>query len=242
MGKSALALNVAARVASKHCGEGECVLLVSTEMPADLIRRRLASMKSRVSDHKLKIGGGADEEYEKFRAALAATSELPILISDRPGPWVDKPNPMDSDTVGGSVRALLRDGVKPKLLIVDHVSRMGDDPALAPNSRVEGIARKLKNLALELSIPVLALSQLNRQVETRDVKVPQLSDLRDSGAIEQEADTVALMYRQDYYLTADQQGYDRRLAGKCQVEIAKARSGPTCLFTLSFDIAAGLFS
>lgn len=241
MGKSALALNVAARVARK-CGDGEAVLVVSTEMPADLVRRRLASMRSGISDHKLRLGAGTADEYERFRQSLVAVGEMPLLISDRPAVWVDNANVLDGNTVAGSVRVLLRDGQTPKLLIVDHLSRMGDDPSQSPNVRIEGIARKLKNLALETGVPVLALSQLNRQVEQRDDKRPALSDLRDSGSIEAEADMVILLYRQDYYLSPDQTGYDRRLAGKCLCDIAKARSGPTGVFTLTFDGSTQLFS
>lgn len=242
MGKTALALNIAARVA-RMCNDKERVLLVSTEMPADLIRRRLASMRCKVSDHKLRLGAGTPEQYAAFRAALEAVSTLRLLICDAPGVWADKPErPHDPDTVAGGARLLIQQGLDPRLIVVDHVSRLGDDPTLSPNYRVGGIARKLKNLAMEIQSPVILLSQLNRQVEQRDDKRPSLSDLRDSGEVEQEADLVALMYRQDYYLERGQVGYDNRLAGKCQIEIAKARSGPVGKFDLSFDPDTQLFS
>lgn len=230
MGKSALALNIAGRVAANT----GTVLLVSTEMPADLVRRRLASIRSGISDHRLRTGNGSEQEYRRFVENLQLVCELPILVCDTPGVWTDRPEqPYADDTIAGGLRKMLPDH-KPALVIVDHLSRLGDNPTEAPNYRVGGIARRLKNLAMESGVPVLALAQLNRQVEYRDDKRPRLSDLRDSGEIEAEADIVALMYRQDYYLQPNMVGYDRRLAGKCLIEIAKHRSGPTTAFTLSF--------
>lgn len=240
MGKTALALNIAARVAKR---EAQPVLFVSTEMPAELLRRRLAAIGSGVNEHKLRVGAGTPDEYARFETATQAAGKLPLYVADSPGVWTENPkDPLDPNAIGGAVRLLARDVAKPLLIVVDHLSRIGDNPGESANYRIGGIARNLKNLAMEVGTPVLALSQLNRQVEQRDDKRPQLADLRDSGEVEQEADAVWLIYRQDYYLQPDQAGYDRRQAGKCLIDVAKARSGPTGHFLLNFDAQTTRFS
>lgn len=241
MGKTALALNVAAKVA-KMSGT---VLFVSTEMPRELILRRLASAASAylaaqgkgqpISEYRLRSGKAEPGEYERFEGLLRSVSKLPILVADSPGVWSETKDPLDRESICGAARRMVQEGDSPKLLIVDHLGRIGDNPQEAPNYRIGRIARNLKNLAMELRFPVIALSQLNRSVEQRDDKRPGLSDLRDSGEVEQEADTVLLLYRQDYYLEPGQQGYDNRLKGKCLVDIAKARNGPTGAISLGFD-------
>lgn len=250
MGKTALALNMAARVA-RQSTETSPVLFVSTEMPRDLLLRRLASMASSnmqhagkgksISEYRLRTGKGDREEYDRFAELLRRVSTLPLLVSDRPGVWSETKDPLDAESICGSVRRLALEGVKPRLLVVDHIGRIGDNPTDSPNYRVGRITRNLKNLAMEVGCPVLALSQLNRSVEQREDKRPGLSDLRDSGEVEQEADVVALMYRQDYYLQQGTQGYDNRLKGKCLIEIAKARSGPTGELALDFDATTTSF-
>jgi replicative DNA helicase len=217
MGKSGLAMSVA-----YHLGvqERQSVGIVSLEMSkAELIERLIA----------IHTGMDTQEVAQRMRrgdtraiAALAALSDAPIAIEDRAGLSV-----MD---IRSKARRLA--SVRPlDLLIVDYLQLlMSDGNAQNRNEEVSRISRQLKLLARELQCPILALSQLSREVEKRSCKVPQLSDLRDSGALEQDADIVLFIYREDAYAEA---GAPR--TNTAEIHVSKQRNGPVGNVTVRFD-------
>lgn len=191
MGKTAFVLNLAHNVA---VDAKEPVLIFSLEMSKEQLVDRLLSMQSGVDAWALRTGNLTDSDFEKLGEAMGVLSEAPIYIDDTPGITV-------SDLRTKARReAHIR---QPGLIIVDYLqlmsggSRFGGDGNRV--QEISEISRGLKGVARELNVPLIALSQLSRSVENRSPQIPQLSDLRESGSIEQDADIVAFIYREDYY-------------------------------------------
>lgn len=191
MGKTALALNLAHNVA---VSAKEPVLIFSLEMSKEQLVDRMLAMQSGVDAWALRTGNLTDSDFEKIGEAMGVLSEAPIYIDDTPGITV-------SDLRTKARReAHIR---QPGLIIVDYLqlmsggSRFGGDGNRV--QEISEISRGLKGVARELNVPLIALSQLSRSVESRSPQIPQLSDLRESGSIEQDADIVAFIYREDYY-------------------------------------------
>ena len=220
MGKTALALDIARQTAIHH---GTTVGIFSLEMSEQQIVDRMLSAQSRVDAWKLRTGKNIkEEEYEMIRNAMNDLSKAPIYIDDKPGNTV-----MNMRTVA---RRLKRErGLD--LIIVDYLQMMSPQSSRAQESLVQQIteiSRSLKNLARELDIPVLALSQLSRAIEQRRGK-PRLSDLRDSGSIEQDADVVMFIHRDDKYNEASEK------PNIAEILIEKHRNGPTGYVELYFN-------
>jgi replicative DNA helicase len=221
MGKTALALNFAHNVAVKA---GEPVLLFSLEMSKEQLVDRLLSMESGVDAWALRTGNLTDADFEKIGQAMGTLGEAQIYIDDTPG-----------ITVSDMRTKARREAHQRKLglIIVDYLqlmsggSRFGNDYNRV--QEVSEISRGLKGIARELNVPVLALSQLSRSVENRSPQIPQLADLRESGSIEQDADVVAFIYREEFYNPET----DRKKM--TDILIKKHRNGPTGNLELYFD-------
>jgi replicative DNA helicase len=221
MGKTAFVLNLAHNVA---VGNKQPVLFFSLEMSKEQLVDRLLSMESGVDAWALRTGNLTDTDFEKIGHAMGALSEAEIYIDDTPGITV-------SDLRTKARReAHLR---KLSLIVVDYLQLMSGGSRYSSEANrvqeISEISRGLKGVARELNVPLIALSQLSRSVESRSPQIPQLADLRESGSIEQDSDVVAFLYREDYYNPES----DRK--NVMDVFIKKHRNGPTGAFELYFD-------
>lgn len=221
MGKTALALNLAHNVAVKS---KEPVLIFSLEMSKEQLVDRLLAMESGVDAWALRTGNLADSDFEKIGRAMGTLSEAPIFIDDTPGITVSELR----------TKARREAHTRPLgLIIVDYLQLMsGGNKYGGDANRVQEISeisRGLKGIARELNVPLLAASQLSRSVESRSPQIPQLADLRESGSIEQDADVVAFIYREEYYNPET----DRKKIA--DIFIKKHRNGPTGGVELYFD-------
>ena len=217
MGKSALALNIAQNVAEK----GQPVAFFTLEMSREEVVQRLLSSMASVDSNKLRTGQLGPEMWQKLARESSKLYEMPFYVDDSP------------DLTVTAIRAKCR-RLKRKsdlgLVVVDYLQLM-QGPVRSDNRQQEiaEISRSLKNLARELHVPVIAVSQLNRQLEQRENKRPRLGDLRESGAIEQDADIVMFIYRDEYY-NAD----SAETRGVAEVSIAKHRAGATGTVMMTF--------
>ena len=209
MGKTAFVLNVAQHMAFK---EGQTVAIFSLEMSKEQLVNRLFSLESKVDAQLLRTGNLSDEDWAKLIEGAAVVGKSNLIIDDTPGISV------------GELRSKCR---KFKLeqnlgiIIIDYLQLMtGSKRAESRQQEISDISRNLKAIARELGVPVVALSQLSRAVEQRPDHRPMLSDLRESGAIEQDADVVMFLYRDDYY------NKDTDKKNIAEVIIAKQRNGP----------------
>jgi replicative DNA helicase len=224
MGKTALALCIALNAAAR----GNSVAIFSLEMSKKLIGRRFAAMRSGVDSQRLRGGWIEDDEWTKIEQGLAGLSPLPVYINDTSG------NPIKS--MRSQIRRHLQqhpEGLD--LVIVDYIGLINpdDDANKKANQEqiISEISKGLKNMAREFDVPVLALCQLNRSVESRTDKRPDLSDLRASGSLEQDADIVMFTYRDDYYHKGEEGYVPTNLA---EILIRKHRNGPTGEVVLFF--------
>ncbi len=214
MGKTALAMNIAEHAAVKVNAP---VLFVSLEMSAIELGDRLLCSVAEVNGQRLRNGTITGDERRKLVQTAAEISQAPLFIDDSPSRTM-------TEISANARRLKRRDGLS--LIVIDYLQLIDpDNPRDPRQEQVAKIARRLKGLARELEVPVLCLAQLNRQVEaTRDNK-PQLSHLRESGAIEQDADVVAFVHREEYYQSNEE---DReRFRGEADLIIRKQRNGPT---------------
>jgi replicative DNA helicase len=252
MGKSSLATNIAFSAAQRAMRDredeiepaksaGAPVALFSLEMSADQLATRILAEQSGISSENLRMGRISQQEFRQLARAAAELQSLPLYIDDTPGLTI------------AALRARARRLKRQKsigMVIIDYLQLLqGSGRGSSADNRVQEISeisRGLKQLAKELDVPVMALSQLSRAVEQREDKRPQLSDLRESGSIEQDADIVLFIYREDYYLAAKQPGDDHpefaawqeemaRAYGKAEVIVAKQRHGSTGKVRLKFD-------
>jgi replicative DNA helicase len=221
MGKTALALNIAAHAATE-CDPRVGVALFSLEMAKEQLVLRMLCAEGRVDSSRARAGYLGERDFPKLAQAAARLSEAPIFIDD------------SSDTspiiLKAKCRRLMRErNANLGLIIIDYLQLMrAARPGESREKEIAEISRSLKALAKELKVPVVALSQLNRQVETRPDRRPLLADLRESGAIEQDADVIAFIYRDEMYHRESKE------PGVAEIIIAKQRNGPTGTAKLTY--------
>ena len=222
MGKTALVLNVidhAALHPPEWLDHQPSILFFSLEMGQQSIVRRMLCSRARVDAHKLRTGRIPNEDYAELSRAAGELASTHVYIDDSPG--------LSVMAMRSRARRLKqRSGLD--MVVVDYLQLMTHPKAESRQQEISNISRSLKEVARELEVPVVALSQLSRAVESRDDKRPQLSDLRESGSIEQDADVVLLLYRPEYYNPTEEN------RGLAEVICAKQRNGPTGTVRLSF--------
>ena len=257
MGKTSLATNIAYNVAQAYVAElqadgttkaanGGVIGFFSCEMSADQLATRIVAERTGIPSSHIRRGGITEADFEKIRQVSIELQSLPF--------YVDATGGLSIAQLMARARRLKRQkGLD--LLVIDYIQLLSGSGKRASDSRVQEITEittSLKALAKELNVPVIALSQLSRQVESRDDKRPQLSDLRESGSIEQDADVVLFVYREEYYLamkeprpgTPEHEKWqlDMSLAhGKAEVIIGKQRHGPTGTVDLAFEASVTRF-
>ena len=220
MGKTALAINIAEHVALQ---EDLPVAVFSMEMGASQLAIRIVGSIGRIDQGRLRTGKLIDDEWPRLSDAIERLKTVSLSIDETPG--------LTTSELRASARRLARSCGKLGLVVVDYLQLMsGSGGGDGENRATElgEISRGLKMLAKELQCPVIALSQLNRGVEQRTDKRPMMSDLRESGAIEQDADVIMFIYRDDYY------NKDSKDPGVAEIIIAKQRNGPTGMVKLTF--------
>jgi replicative DNA helicase len=220
MGKTALAVQVARQISEIH---KTGVAIFSLEMSKEQLVQRLLASESGIDSNYLRAGRIHETQWEPLSRAIGTLSQLSIYIDDSPNPSINE--------LRSSARRLQAE--RPEglgLIMIDYLQLMGGGDAT--DGRVQElsrITRSLKGLARELHVPIIALSQLSRGVEARTNKRPLMSDLRESGAIEQDADLIVLLYRDDYY------NPDSPEKGVCELILAKHRNGPVGTVKLLFQ-------
>ncbi|MDP1647266.1 MAG: replicative DNA helicase [Rubrivivax sp.] len=219
MGKTAFALNIAEHVAVQ---EGLPVLVFSMEMGASQLALRLVGSLGRIDQQHLRTGRLDNSEWERLTGAVEQLGKVQLLIDETAG--------LTSSELRARARRMARQFGTLGLIVIDYLQLMSGSSGSDENRATElgEISRGLKSLAKELQCPVLALSQLNRSVESRNDKRPMMSDLRESGAIEQDADIIMFIYRDDYY------NKDSKEPGVSEIVIAKQRNGPVGTVKLTF--------
>jgi replicative DNA helicase len=250
MGKTALATNIAYNIAKAHRAEvqadgtmksanGGIVGFFSCEMSAEQLATRILAEQTSIASSTIRRGGISEADFEKIRDYSIELQSLPL--------YVDETGGLSISQLTARARRLKRQkGLD--LIVVDYIQLLQGTSKRSDNrvQEVTEITTSLKALAKELNVPIMALSQLSRQVESRDDKHPQLSDLRESGSIEQDADVVLFVYREEYYLqnkepkpgTAEHEKWQTEMdlaLGKAEVIIAKQRHGPTGTVKLQFE-------
>jgi replicative DNA helicase len=220
MGKSSLAINIAEHVA---LNEGLPVAVFSMEMGASQLAVRIVGSIGRIDQTHLRTGRLTDDEWPRLTEAIEKLRNVSLHIDETPG--------LTTSELRANARRLARQCGKLGLIVVDYLQLMSVSSNMSDENRataVGEISRGLKMLAKELQCPVLALSQLSRGVESRTDKRPMMSDLRESGAIEQDADVIMFIYRDDYY------NKDSKEPGVSEIIISKQRNGPTGTLKLAF--------
>ena len=218
MGKTALALNIARNAAVKN---NLPVAIFSLEMSKEQLAFRLLCSEAQIDGSKLRAGYIKKSDWKDLTGAATVLSQAPVFIDDSPGMTVRE--------MRGKARQMKLE-CKIGLVIVDYLQLMqGSERAESRVQEISEISRALKQLAKELDLPVVALSQLNRAVENRPDKRPILADLRESGAIEQDADVIAFVYREEFYFPDREE-----CKGKAELRIGKQRNGPVGVVHLNF--------
>jgi len=241
MGKTALATNIAFNAAQKlqESGKKSSVAFFSLEMSSEQLSTRILAEQSRIKSNDIRRGRISEEQFDKFIETSKNISELPLYIDETPA--------ISIAAVSNRARRIKRIyGLD--LIVVDYIQLMRAVHSFKDGrvQEISEITQGLKALAKELSVPVLALSQLSRAVEQRDDKKPQLSDLRESGSIEQDADVVMFVYREAYYLErkeprpatvehAEWQAKMNEVSNLAEIIIGKQRHGPTGNVMLEFE-------
>ena len=240
MGKTALATNIAFHAAKKMNDEGKksSIAFFSLEMSSEQLSTRILAEQSRIKSNDIRRGRISEEQFDKFIEASKNITELPLYIDETPA--------ISIAALSNRARRIKRKyGLD--MVVIDYIQLMS--ASNFKDGRVQEISQitqGLKALAKELSVPVLALSQLSRAVEQRDLKKPQLSDLRESGSIEQDADVVMFVYREAYYLEkqeprpatvehAEWQAKMNEVSNLAELIIGKQRHGPTGNIMLEFE-------
>ena len=223
MGKTAFALNLATNIAMKA---GETVALFNMEMGAEQLALRMLSSVGQIDNNKLKSGRLEHNDWKRINEAISRLADTKIFIDDTPG--------MTISEIKAKCRRLSSSSDGLGIVIIDYLTLIQGSSRYSGNRQqeVSEISRALKTMAMELGIPVIALAQLSRNVEGREDKRPLLSDLRESGSIEQDADMVAFLYRDDYYT---KQVSENPFVSESEFIIAKHRNGPTCTVNLLFQ-------
>jgi replicative DNA helicase len=257
MGKTSLATNIAYNVARAWRGEvqadgqiatvnGGRVGFFSLEMSAEQLATRILSEQTEISSSKIRRGEITQADFEVIKDKSIEIQHLPLFIDETGG--------LSIAQLAARARRLKRQrGLD--LIVIDYIQLLQGSTKRSSENRVQEITEittNLKALAKELTVPIIALSQLSRQVENREDKRPQLSDLRESGSIEQDADVVMFVYREEYYLTNKEPrpGTDEHIKwqtdmeiahGKAEVIIGKQRHGPTGTVNLQFEASVTRF-
>lgn len=243
MGKTALATNIgfnAAKAFATKPNEGAKVAFFSLEMSSEQLAMRILASESGVSSDKIRRGQIRQEDFPKFVMVSRDFNDLPLYIDDTPG--------LNISTLRNRARRLKRKH-DIGLIIIDYLQLIDSSLKKGVENRVQevsSITRSLKTLAKELSVPIIALSQLSRAVEQRDDKKPQLADLRESGSIEQDADVVMFVYREEYYESRKEPTHEsdkysewqkkmNEIYNKAELIVAKQRHGPIGNIKLFFD-------
>ena len=234
MGKTAFGLSLALNAALT----GKKVAIFSLEMSAQSLMRRFIAMKSLVDLQRLRTGWVEDHEWGQIEAASTDLNQLGIYINDTSG------NPVRS--MRSQLKRLIARSGAIDMVVVDYLGLIGPSSEKPDYNRVQEvskISRDLKGLAREFDIPFIVLSQLNREVEKQGDKRPKLSDLRDSGSIEQDADVVMFLYREDYYTSqeAQEENTTPKKPDIAEVIVAKQRNGPVGVVKLLFKKEHGVF-
>jgi replicative DNA helicase len=221
MGKTSFALNIIEYIG---CEIRTPVAFFSLEMSRAQVAQNMLCARARINAHRLRRGELATEEWQQLSLGVGMLSEAPIFIDDTPG--------LSIMQLRGKARRL-KAQYNIGLIVIDYLQLMeGSGSSAGKDNRqaeISYISRSLKGIARELSVPVISLSQLNRSVDQREGHKPRLSDLRESGAIEQDADVILFMFRPEYYNTKDES-----LRGKAELTVAKQRNGPTGEINLVF--------
>lgn len=218
VGKTAFALNIAQNVGTKT---GETVAIFSLEMGAESLVNRMLCAEGSIDAGHLRTGNLSEDEWQNLIVAMGSLSKASIYIDDTPG--------IRMAEIRAKCRRLKQEKGSLGLILIDYLQLIEGTGRESRQQEVSEISRQLKKLAKELSVPVMALSQLSRGVEQRQDKRPVLSDIRESGSIEQDADIVAFLYREDYYdRDDDEEDENQDIAGQnnvIEVIIEKNRSG-----------------
>ena len=241
MGKTALATNIAFNAAQKllESGKKSSIAFFSLEMSSEQLSTRILAEQSRIKSNDIRTGRISDEQFDKFIETSKNIAELPLFIDETPAITIA--------AMSNRARRIKRlEGLD--MIIVDYIQLMRGTSNYKDGrvQEVSEITQGLKAIAKELAIPVIALSQLSRQVEQRDNKKPQLSDLRESGSIEQDADVVMFVFRESYYLEnkepqpatvehAEWQAKMNEISNSAELIIGKQRHGPTGNVFLEFE-------
>uniref|UniRef100_UPI002FBF0387 replicative DNA helicase n=1 Tax=Methylovulum miyakonense TaxID=645578 RepID=UPI002FBF0387 len=218
MGKTTIAMNMAENIAIKS---DMPVAVFSMEMPGDALAMRMMSSLGRIDQHKVRTGKLEDDEWPRLTSAINLLAETKLFIDDTPA--------LSPTEVRSRARRLTREHGQLGLIVLDYLQLM-QSPSSGDNrvQQISDISRGLKALAKELNVPVIALSQLNRNLEQRPNKRPVMSDLRESGAIEQDADLIVFVYRDEVY---NEDSPDKGIA---EIIIGKQRNGPLGTVRLTF--------
>ena len=218
MGKTTIAMNMAENVAIKT---GAPVAVFSMEMPGDALAMRMMSSLGRIDQHKVRTGKLEDDDWPRLTSAMSLLAETKLFIDDTAA--------LTPTEVRSRARRLMREHGQLSLIVLDYLQLM-QSPSSGDNrvQQISDISRGLKALAKELQVPVIALSQLNRNLEQRPNKRPLMSDLRESGAIEQDADLILFVYRDEVY------NEDSSDKGVAEIIIGKQRNGPLGTVRLTF--------
>jgi replicative DNA helicase len=219
MGKTSLVMNMAEHAAIKAA---KPVLVFSMEMPADSLAMRMMSSLGRIDQHRIRTGKLSDDDWPRVTSAVHLLSEAPLFIDDTPA--------LSPAEMRARARRLAKEHGQLGLVVVDYLQLMKVPGFKADNrtAEISEISRSLKSLAKELLVPVIALSQLNRSLEQRHDKRPVMSDLRESGAIEQDADLICFIYRDEVY---NENSPDK---GVAEIIVAKQRNGPIGKIRVAF--------
>jgi len=225
MGKTALSLNIASNIIKDS---NLPVLFFSLEMSKEQLTYRLLTNETDITNLRLKTGNLYKEDWIKLNSTIKKLSGLPFFIDDTPSPSIPD--------IKSKIKKILFEQNQIGLIIIDYLQLMQNSKFKTENRAQElsQITRSLKNIAREFSVPIIALSQLSRNVESRVNKRPVLSDLRESGSIEQDADLVLMLYRESYYNSSESLE-NINLIDNVELIIAKQRNGPVGTVDLHFD-------
>jgi len=219
MGKTAFCLNVAQNAATRS---NAVVAVFSLEMSKEQLVTRMLASEARINAHRFRTGHLMTNEWERLAGAIGTLSDTKLFIDDTPG--------ISALEIRAKCRRLAAEQKQIDLIVIDYLQLMGSGKGRSESRQqeVSQISRELKGLAKEMDVPVVALSQLSRAPEARNPPKPLMSDLRESGSIEQDADVVAFIYREDYYKETEEN------KGLAELIIAKQRNGPTGTVKLAF--------
>ena len=229
MGKTALALNMATYAGKTT---NKAVAIFNLEMPAEMLVNRMISSVGRIDSYKLQTGNMHEKDWQRYNEAMSQLAETNIYIEADAGTTISE--------IRAKCRRLASSDKGLGLVIIDYLQLINSGSKKVESRQVEvsDISRSLKTMALELNVPVIALSQLSRTAEKRESNVPMLADLRESGSLEQDADMVLFINRKDYY---DKEKNQNETIVPAELIIAKHRNGSLGTIDLKFELNIGLF-